>query len=231
MFYPIYINPENGSVSLEKSEIFNIEVTPKRPTGEESRWTWSKELLEKNNHFIVGKKINRSNTEVEVWDIFRKDYLEKENGITLRKPRSIWDEKEVNNQNGRAMVKELFDGVDLFDFPKSTFLPKKIINSLNDDDFIILDFFAGSATTAQAVLEQNKEVGVNRKFILVQLPEKCDENSEAYKAGYKTIADIAKERIRRVIQKIEKEKKENKNLLSDVEENKYIATPNNERGS
>lgn len=212
MFYPIYINPENGSVSLFKSEIYTVEVTPKRPTGEESRWTWSKELLEKNNQFIVGKKINRSNTEVEVWDIFRKDYLEKENGITLRKPRSIWDEKEVNNQNGRAMVKELFDGVDLFDFPKSTFLPKKIINSLNDDDFIILDFFAGSATTAQAVLDLNKEDAGSRKFICVQLPEKCDENSEAFKAGYKTIAEIGKERIRRVIKKIKEEQESSLNL-------------------
>jgi len=213
MFYPIYVNPENGSVSLEKSEIFNIEVIPKRPTGEESRWTWSKELLLKNNYFIVGKKINRSNSEVEVWDIFRKDYLEKENGLTLKKPRSIWDEKEVNNQNGRAMVKELFDGVDLFDFPKSTFLPNKIIDSLNDDDFIILDFFAGSGTTAQAVLELNEKDGGNRKFILVQLPELCDNESEAFKAGYKNIAEISKERIRRVIQKIEKEKTEKPELF------------------
>ena len=218
MFYPIYINPENGSVSLEKSEIFNIEVTPKRPTGEESRWTWSKELFRKDNHFIVGKKINRSNSVVEVWDIFRKDYLEKENGITLKKPRSIWDEKEVNNQNGRAMVKELFDGIDLFDFPKSTFLPKKIINSLNDDAFITLDFFSGSATTAQAVLELNKEDGGNRKFILVQLPELCNESSEAYKAGYKTIAEIGKERIRRVIKKIDKEKAENPDMFDNGEQ-------------
>ncbi len=73
MYYPIYINPENGEVSLLKNEIFIVEVLPKRPTGEESRWTWSKELLDKNKNIIVGKKINRQNSEVEVWDIFRKD--------------------------------------------------------------------------------------------------------------------------------------------------------------
>jgi adenine-specific DNA-methyltransferase len=74
-----------------------------------------------------------------------------------------------------------------------------------DKDALILDFFAGSATTAHAVLDLNKEDGGNRKFIMVQLPEKCDEKSEAYKAGFKTIADIGKERIRRVIAKIKKE--------------------------
>lgn len=70
---------------------------------------------------------------------------------------------------------------------------------------IILDFFGGSGNTAKAVIELNRKNGGNRKFILVQLPEQCDEESEAYKAGYKTIADIGKERIRRVIKKIEKE--------------------------
>jgi adenine-specific DNA-methyltransferase len=74
-----------------------------------------------------------------------------------------------------------------------------------------LDFFAGSGTTGQAVLEQNTD-GSNRKFILVQLPEKCDENSEAYKAGYETIAEIGKERIRRVIKKIKAEQQSKLNV-------------------
>jgi len=72
-------------------------------------------------------------------------------------------------------------------------------------DGIILDFFAGSSSTAHAVIDLNKEDGGNRKFIMVQLPEICNENSDAYKAGFKTIADIGKERIRRVIKNIEKE--------------------------
>src|SRR5690606_11233901 len=77
----------------------------------------------------------------------------------------------------------------------------QLASNLDDRD-IILDFFAGSGTTAQAVLELNKEDGGNRKFILVQLPEKTAEDSEAYKAGYKTIAEICKERIRRVINRL-----------------------------
>ena len=84
-------------------------------------------------------------------------------------------------------------------------LIKYFINADISNDGITLDFFAGSATTAQAVLDLNKQDGGNRKFICVQLPEKCEEKSEAFKAGYKTIADIGKERIRRVIKKIKKE--------------------------
>jgi len=118
-------------------------------------------------------------------------------------------------QDGTKDIDELFDSK-IFGFPKPVSLLKyfiKVTTSL-DKSALILDFFAGSGTTGQAVIELNKEDGGNRKFILVQLPEKCDENSEAYKAGYKTIADIAKERIRRVIQKIEKEKTEKPDLFA-----------------
>jgi adenine-specific DNA-methyltransferase len=127
-----------------------------------------------------------------------------------------------DNRNTTNELKNLFDGKKIFDNPKSNRLLKHYLKFVISKDDIVLDFFAGSATTAQAVLELNKEDGGNRKFILVQLPEKCDEESEAYKAGYKTIADIGKERIRRVIKKIEEEIKESKNLLSDIEENKSL---------
>jgi len=208
MFYPIYINPNNGEVSLEKNDLFSIESFPRRPSGEDSRWTWGKDLFNKNKNKLIGKKVNRVN-EVEFWDIFRKDYLEDEDGnISMKKVKSIWDEKGINYQNGRNDIKNLFNNSELFDFPKPSFLIKKIISMFDMEDFIILDFFAGSGTTAHAVLELNKEDGGNRKFICVQLPEKTDENSEAYKAGYKTIADISKERIRRVIKKIEKKQEE-----------------------
>jgi adenine-specific DNA-methyltransferase len=91
------------------------------------------------------------------------------------------------------------------EFPKPVELIAKAMNLGLGREDIILDFFAGSATTAHAVLDLNKEDGGNRKFIMVQLPEICNENSEAYKAGFKTIADIGKERIRRVIKNIERE--------------------------
>jgi len=95
---------------------------------------------------------------------------------------------------------ELFGGK-IFPFPKPASLIKHLIKIIPQNDFTVLDFFAGSCTTAHAVLDLNKEDRGNRKFICVQMPEPCDEKSEARKAGYKTIADIGKERIRRVIKK------------------------------
>ena len=95
-----------------------------------------------------------------------------------------------------------------FDYPKPIQLERYLLSMNDGIEFFVLDFFAGSGTTAQAVLELNQEDGGNRKFILVQLPEKCDEQSEAFKAGYKTIADISKERIRRVVKKLQTEEDE-----------------------
>jgi adenine-specific DNA-methyltransferase len=118
-----------------------------------------------------------------------------------------------DNKIARYEIKNIFPE-NIFDTPKPSLLIKRMIEIGCKTD-IILDFFSGSSTTAHAVLDLNKEDNGNRKFICVQLPEKCDEKSEAYKAGYKTIADIGKERIRRVIQKIKKEQKENKSLFSE----------------
>jgi adenine-specific DNA-methyltransferase len=126
--------------------------------------------------------------------------------------------KTVFNTQGTRELRAVFEEKEYFDFPKPKELLQQVLEqgSSNNQHDIILDFFAGSATTAHAVLELNKEDGGNRKFILVQMPEPCDEKSEAYKAGYKTIADIGKERIRRVIKKIQADK-EGK---LDLEQNK-----------
>ncbi len=110
-----------------------------------------------------------------------------------------------SNEDGEEELRQIMNAQGLMDFPKPRKLIEKLAVSVRDSDSIILDFFAGSATTAHAVLDLNKQDGGNRKFIMVQLPEPCGEDSEAFKAGYKTIADIGKERIRRVIKKIEKE--------------------------
>ncbi len=118
---------------------------------------------------------------------------------------TIWKHTEVgHNQEGRQEVKKLFDGLGFFDGPKPVRLMNRILKIANlKKDDIILDFFSGSSTTAHSVLQLNSEDGSNRKFIMVQLPELCDAKSEAYKAGYKTIAEIGKERIRRAGDKIE----------------------------
>ena len=141
-------------------------------------------------------------------------------------PMSIWKHEEVgHNQSATQELKKLFDNVSFFDSPKPVKLLAKILYLSTQSDDIILDFFAGSATTAHAVMQLNAEDGGNRKFIMVQLPEPCDEKSEAFKAGYKTIAEISKERIRRAGARIkaegerlkaEKEAKEG-TLFSDYE--------------
>lgn len=115
------------------------------------------------------------------------------------------------SQDGTKEVQNIFNGK-IFSFPKPTSLIKYFLQIINDDEALILDFFSGSATTAHAVMQLNAEDGGSRKFIMVQLPEATDENSEAYKAGYKNICEIGKERIRRagkkIVEELEKKKVE-----------------------
>ena len=120
---------------------------------------------------------------------------------------TIWKYDDVgHSQEGRQELKKLFDDKGYFDGPKPLRLLSRILQIANlDKNSIVLDFFSGSATTAHAVMKLNAEDGGNRKFIMVQLPEKTDEKSEAYKAGYKNICEIGKERIRRAGKKIKEE--------------------------
>jgi adenine-specific DNA-methyltransferase len=129
-------------------------------------------------------------------------------------PFSSWLGEVGMNSEATREIREIFNAT-IFNYSKPLSLIKSLVFQTTIEDDIIMDFFAGSGTTAQAVLELNKEDDGNRKFMLVQLPELTDEHSEAYKAGYKTIADISKERIRRVIKKIEKEKAEQPNMFDD----------------
>lgn len=116
------------------------------------------------------------------------------------------DECEVGtNEDGQKDIKQLFNNQVIMDYPKPVSLMKYLVRMICYDNDIILDFFSGSATTAHAVMKLNAEDGGNRKFIMVQLPEKTDEKSEAYKAGYSTICEIGKERIRRAGKKIKEE--------------------------
>jgi adenine-specific DNA-methyltransferase len=120
---------------------------------------------------------------------------------------TIWKYDEVgHNQEGRQELKKLFNDKGYFDGPKPLRLLRRILLIANlEKDAVVLDFFSGSATMAHAVMQLNAEDGGHRKFIMVQLPEQCDEKSEAYKAGYRTICDIGKERIRRAGKKIKEE--------------------------
>ncbi len=156
------------------------------------------------------------------WIPYEKIYAPLE-GEEKTKKYTTWIE-ETND--GTNVVKELFDS-QVFDYPKTPSLLSKFLKMGNvEDDAIILDFFSGSATTAHAVMQLNSEDGSKRKFIMVQLPEETDPKSEAYKAGYKNICEIGKERIRRAGKKIEEElnAKSKEGELFKEEEHKTLDT-------
>lgn len=161
-------------------------------------WRWSEESI----------KEKLSTGEIKFKDdfsgIIRKIYLCDQPGRT---PENLWEGSRFGTtRQAAAMIKELFDGVQVFDTPKPIELIRSMmIIALKDNDTIVLDFFSGSATTAHAVMQLNAEDGGTRKFIMVQLPEVTDEKSEAYKAGYQNICEIGKERIRRAGKKIAEE--------------------------
>lgn len=162
-------------------------VFPIGPTGYESRWRCSeqtyKDLLEQNR---IEWKCG-----VDGWRPYQKFYLEGR----LKQPSNLWQGLE-GNKKASLTIKELFEGK-VFDTPKPVELLTNCLKIATESSAIVLDFFAGSSTMAHAVIKLNAEDGGNRKFIMVQLPEAVDEKHEAYKAGYKTIAEISKERIRR----------------------------------
>lgn len=200
LYFPIYYNPTINDISLEKMDGY-ITITPKLEDGSDGRWRWSPAKIIKDKSLLYCRTVNRNG--VLEYDVFQKDYLTDDVRV---KHKDFWIEKEINYDRSSEEIRSFFSDK-MFDFAKPLYLIKKLINTIitKSEKSIILDFFSGSATTAHAVMQLNAEDGGNRKFIMVQLPEKCDEKSEAYKAGYKTICDIGKERIRRAGKKIKDE--------------------------
>lgn len=199
MFFPIWVNPEDSSISLTYVEDWE-EVIPKKSDGREGRWMWGKQKCINESNRLVARLVSTRRE----FDIFVKDYLNKDGEQRTRKYKTIWSDKILNNQIGTQEVKAILGG-DYMSFPKSTKYIKTIIQTGTSSSSLILDFFSGSATTAHAVMQLNAEDGGNRQYIMVLLPEETPEDSEARKAGYNTIPDIAKERIRRAGKKIKEE--------------------------
>lgn len=169
-------------------------------------YLWSKTKVDwgLKNGFIVFKQNNG------VWNVYNKRYskVDNEGNVIERSTpyRNLITSDICNTAQGTAEIRNLF-GNRFFDFPKPTKIINILLNTVvrKDKDSIILDFFSGSATTAHAVMQLNAEDGGNRKFIMVQIPEETPEDSEARKAGYNTIPEIARERIRRAGKKIKEE--------------------------
>lgn len=199
--YPLYVDINNPDqygfckVSLEKTDGYE-EVYPIITNGYKSVWRWGKgenEKARKNIHNICGKK--GSDGIIRIFEKMRK--------IT-EKPKTVLIDKKYLSNKGTTEVAELL-GEGIFDFPKPIGLIKEFITVGSDNDSYVLDFFSGSATTAHAVMKLNAEDGGNRKYILVQISEKIAEDKPAYKAGYRTIDEIGRERIKRAAEKIKED--------------------------
>ena len=181
-------------------------------------WRWSKDLFDfgyKNGFIVIKKYDGYSRIYTKTYQNckitktasgFTIEYIQRTKAISTLE----FVENEYSNDNSKKNLTSLFES-SVFDYSKPTALLKTLAQYSSAADDIVMDFFSGSATTAHAVMQLNAEDGGHRKFIMVQLPEKCDEKSEAYKAGYKNICEIGKERIRRAGEKILKEQLANNN--------------------
>jgi len=213
---PYYIdNLDRGGLSYSDSLNYGIECpdgTITYPNGRTEYindgwiWKWSKQKIEwaREHKFVEFRKTDKK---ASGWAVCYKNYLKvdnENNPIERAAPHKnlITD---ILNANAAAIMKDLFGTNNYFSYSKPIELLYKLINFVNVENSIILDFFSGSATTAHAIMKLNAEDGKNRKFIMVQLPEPYDDNSEAFKAGYENICEIGKERIRRAGEKIKEE--------------------------
>lgn len=181
-------------------------VLPYRNDGKEGHWRWGKG----NNLISLAQQdVDFFHWEIRPFDVNIKVGGKPDRWVPYEKIRdskksvgwSTWLDKFGTNADGTRELKELF-GFKVFDTPKPSQLIKWFISLHSDAEGIVLDFFSGSCAAAHAALELNAEDGGNRRFIMVQIPELCEKDSEAFKAGYETIADIGKERIRRAGNKV-----------------------------
>ena len=176
-----------------------IIIKPQREDGKEGNWRWGLDTAKAQIDDLIPKFMPAR----KVWGVMQKDYLE---GRALVKPTSSWTFKDVNSERGTEEFINLGFDKRIFPKPKPIGTIERCLKlTARDDHDIILDFFSGSATTAHAVMQLNAQDQKQRQFIMIQLPEPCKENSDAFKAGYKTICEIGKERIRRAGAKIKEE--------------------------
>ena len=182
LWYPIYVAPNDGHVSLTSDESHTVVVYPTWPDGYEGCWTWGTDLAQKDVKLLVGQKKGGS------WKIYRKSYaVSSEGDVVKQKLFSIWNNPQFYTEKGQVAFGNIFPGASKKDFPqpKSVEYVAEVIRTIAHDGDIILDSFAGSGTTAQAVLELNTD-DESRKFILVEMMDYAD--------------SITAERVKRVIQ-------------------------------
>ena len=190
LYYPFYVD-DNGQVSLESGQ-GRKPVYPDWDDGFEGCWSWGVDKARVQLDEVVAKKVKGA------WKIFRKNYAEGDDGQATKKVKSIWTDKIFHTEKGQAAFNTLFKTREkIFQSPKSIETLRELIRMTTRKDEVVLDFFAGSGTAAHAVLAQNAEDGGNRRFVMIQIAEPTPEGSQARKAGFSTVVEITKERIRR----------------------------------
>ncbi len=212
MFFPIFHNESTKKLSLTRQATNDVEILPKRGDGSEGRWRWGKDSVAKNLS-ILEARYSESKCR---WDVDYRVYLEPDAAETeadeeeeedddelferTSKSKSFWRGGEISTDVGKREFKELFEG-GFFDYPKSPFLMRRIIQMATRGDDLILDFFAGTGTMGQAVVNVNQDEGSARRFVCIQLPEFIEPDSDAGKAGFATLAEVCSERIKRSIER------------------------------
>ena len=197
LYYPIYVD-KNGKLSTVHKEDAVKTILPKKIKGEDGRWMWKPDKFNQDNNKYIYYDGER---------LYRKIYYDESKEQNKYQVEQAWlDGSIYQNAAGTKELGAIMNSENaVFSNPKPVDLIKWCVNLHFKNDVTVLDFFSGSATTAHAVMQLNAEDGGKRKFIMVQLPEVCAENTEAYKAGYKNICEIGKERIRRAGKKIKEE--------------------------
>ena len=238
MFFSIYYNKNVGTLSLERQNLEDIEIIPMRGDGSEGRWRWGKTTVKENLSILEPRYSATKNR----WDIDYRVYLdptvnsspviddeeEDDDEIFERtsKSKSFWRGGDISTDVGKREFKEIFGG-GFFDYPKSPFLMRRILQMATRSNDLIIDFFAGTNPLGQAVIQLNQIESTNRSFICVQLTEPIDPESEAGKAGYSSIADIGRERIRRVIEKLKSGSDASATSPSNLGFKSFQLTPSN----
>jgi len=237
MFFPIFFNRTTKKLSLARQSADDVEILPKRGDGSDGRWRWGKDSVAKS----LATLEPRYSESKSRWDVDYRVYLVPEPTETevdeeeddddelferTSKSKSFWKGGEISSDVGKREFKEIFEG-GFFDYPKSPFLMRRIIQMATRGNDLILDFFAGTGTIAQAVLDINQAENSLRRFVCVQLPERIEPDSDAGKAGFRSLAEVCRERIKRSTARIE----ENADLATPIQKNtgfkSFLLTPSN----
>lgn len=199
LFFPVFVDPKTGDCSMERNEQFSVEVLPKKSDNSDGCWRWGYSKVKQTVADLRGTEVEGKGR----WNISYRVYLEANGKMRVAKPKSVWFGPELSTDAGTRALKMLVPEVTDFT-PKPVDLLKAIIHQSMEEDDIALDFFAGSCTFAQAMLEINQIEDVSRPFICIQLPEPIDVDSSLGKAGYLSIAQLGRVRIARVMESMQK---------------------------